>query len=238
MKKGMVFLLLMWISGLAYGDIYVVIYTTKDGHTGHVGLAWDNYRIYIDDVEKNGEMIVVYDTVKAHSLSYTDLWGPAEMDLTQHDTNLEPRYYNLPRASSEPRITPDVFLTSGLPHAYEYPCDALIRIKTSPGQDYKLKEIVYQLQKEHDYFNTRRWNCSDYVLKSLNELLNTTLEAKEYIPFTWSSTPNMLYKTLLAELENVEVLKAAGTEIYSSFVKERIVNTVLNNRFFQDENNH
>ncbi len=238
MKKGMIFLLLMWLSGLAYADIYVVIYTTKDGLTGHVGLAWDNYKIYIDDVEQGGEVTAVTDTVKAHSLSYTDLWGPPDIHLTEYDTNLEPRYYNLPRASSEARITPDVLLSTGLPHAYEYPCDALLKIKTSPAQDYKLKQIVYQLQKEHDYFNPRRWNCSDYVLTSLNELLGTTLEAKEYIPFAWSSTPNMLYKTLVAELENIKVLKAAGTEIYSSFVKERIINTVLNNRFLQNENNH
>lgn len=209
-------------------DIYLVIYVTKDGRTGHVGFAVDNYKIVGRDTVVNKIKTVVYDTIKNHSLTYFDLWGPATMNWDDHDKNLTPRYYTLPRSSAEARITPNYFLTKGLPHSYDYPCDALIRIKTSAKTDYHLKEIAEQVQHEKNFFNTRKHNCSDYAILCLNRLFNINLEAKEYIPFSWSSTPNKFYQEVVANLK-VEIIKGAGEEVNNSFFKERMIKPTISN---------
>lgn len=209
-------------------DVILIIYTTKQGKTGHVGMAVSNHRIMVRDTLVDNRLIHVNDTVKDGSLTYFDLWGPPEIDLDEHDKNLSARYYTLPRSSAEERITIDYFLTKGLPHSYNYPCDALLRIKTDVATDSRMKEIALRIQEERDYFNTRKYNCTDYILTCLNELLDSDLSALEYIPFSWSSTPNRFYREVVSRLE-VEVVKAAGEEVNESFFKQRIMNHVLFN---------
>jgi len=233
------FLLIFSLAGLSakpnkINDIYLIVYTTKSGHTGHVGMAIDNYRVVIRDTIINKITVSQYDTVKDNTLTYYDFWGPPTINWDQHDQDLPGRYYKLPRSSAEERLTPQYFLTKGLPHSYDYPCDALIRIGTTPAIDYRLKEIAEEVQKEKTSFNTRRYNCTDYILYCLNRLFNANLEAKEYIPFFWSSTPNKFYKVITTSL-TVDIVKAAGPEVNSSFIKGRIINTVLLNQLINHE---
>jgi hypothetical protein len=197
-------------------------------------MAVDNYRIVVKDTVINNSRTSHYDTVRNYSLTYYDFWGPPEISWDEHDKDLQGRYYRLPRSSAEQVITYQYFLTKGLPHGYDYPCDALIRIKTDPYTDYKFKGIAEDLQSEGKPFNTRRYNCTDYVLTTLNRLHHTDLEAKEYIPFHWSSTPNKFYKVITTSLQ-VELIKPAGPEIDNSFFKERVINTVLFNQYINHE---
>ena len=219
---------------LKQDDIYLVIYTTKKGHTGHVGFAVDNYKVVVRQVVKDNDTITRYDSLRTHSLTYFDLWGPADIQVGELDQDLPARYYILPKSSSERRITADYFLSKGLPHSYDYPCDALIRIRTTPSQDARMKAIAEAMQSEKNFFNGRSHNCTDYVLECLNRLFNKNITAREYIPFQWSSTPNQLYKKILETLE-VEILKAAGEEVNNSFWKERVINTVIYNQFINHE---
>lgn len=136
-------------------DIYLIFYITKTGYTGHVGIAVDNYRIVVRDTIISEKKTVTYDTLKNYSLTYYDLWGPSNIRMDEHSKDLPSRYYKLPRSSAEERITPDYFLTKGLPHSYDYPCDALLRIRTDASADYKLREIAEAIQQEKKYFNTR-----------------------------------------------------------------------------------
>jgi len=218
-------------------DIYLVVYTTKTGHTGHVGIAVDNYKILVRDTVVSGVVTTLYDSVKTHTLTYFDLWGPADISLDEHSKDLPARYFTLPRSSSEQPITVDYFLTEGLPHSYDYPCDALIRIETGPSTDFRLKEIASMIQRERPYFNSRQFNCTDFVLTCLNQLLDMKLKALEWIPFSWSSTPNKFYRVVVSSL-NVDILKAPGSEVNESFFKERVVNTVLYNQFINHEKNN
>jgi hypothetical protein len=218
-------------------DVYLVIYITKTGYTGHVGIAVDNYKVIARDTVISGVKTVAYDSVKNQSLTYFDLWGPPTIGLDEHDKNLSSRYYKLPRSSSEETLTPDYFLTKGLPHSYDYPCDALIRIETSAAADYKMKDIAEEIQRERPYFNSRSYNCTDYVVLCLNRLFNLDIKAKEYIPFTWSTTPNKFYRIVVSSLE-VDIIKDPGSEVNQSFFRERVVNTVLYNQFINHEKNN
>lgn len=215
-------------------DTYLIFYITKTGYTGHVGIAVDNYKIVVRDTVISKKKTAAYDTVKNYSLTYYDLWGPATIGLDEHNKDLPGRYYKLPRSSAEETITADYFLTKGLPHSYTYPCDGLVRIKTNASQDFKLKEIAEAIQQERRYFNTRSYNCTDYVIQCVNRLLGIELEAREYIPFSWSSTPNKFYRVVLSHLD-VDIIKEAGSEVNESFFKERVINTVLFNQFMNHE---
>jgi len=204
-------------------DIILVIYISKDGKTGHVGLAIDNYNIEVNDITGKGPS--VYDTVKTYSLTYFDLWGPPEINNLDHNKNLQARYYKLPRTSAEARINVGYFLNKGLPHAYDYPADALLRIRTTPTEDFRMQEIANRIQEKNDFFNSRQYNCVDYIILCLNEMFGTKIIAKEYIPFAWSSTPNKFYLEILKNLD-VEVIKDPGMGIHKSFFKERILKSM------------
>jgi hypothetical protein len=218
-------------------DVYLIIYTTKAGYTGHVGVAVDNYKIVVKDTVIDGKREVVYDSVKNHTLTYYDLWGPADIRLDQHDEDLACRYYKLPRSSAEESLTVDYFLTRGLPHSYDYPCDAMVRIQTSAVDDFRFKVIAEDIQQEKNYFNSREYNCTDYVILCLKRLLGVDLKASEYIPFSWSSTPNKFYKEVVSSLK-AEIIRKPGPEVDRSFFKERVFNTVLFNQFINHEKNN
>lgn len=218
-------------------DIYLIVYITRPGFSGHVGMAVDNYRILVNDVWEGEKRLVSYDTVRDGTLTYYDLWGPPEVAFGTYNKNLMARYFQLPRSSAEPRIRVQTFLDEGLPHSFDYPCDALIRIPTKPGEDYNLNEIVDAIRAQYDYFNVRQYNCTDFIVKCLNRLFNKDLKAKEFIPFTWSSTPNKFYKEVVKTFE-VEVLKEPGPGIDKSFYQERILNTILSqNKSTSNEKN-
>jgi hypothetical protein len=243
MKTTLCILVLIFLSATCFSesmrreqtsDIYLVIYTTKKGYTGHVGFAVDNYRIVVRDTVIGGKVTALYDTVRDHTLTYFDLWGPSEIAVGDHDKNLQPRYYTLPRSSSEKRITVDYFLTEGLPHSYDYPCDALIRIKTTALTDQRLREIAAKIQQEKNYFNSRSYNCTDYAIICLNQLFGADLEAKEYIPFQYSSTPNQFYLQVTKRFP-VEIIKSPGDEVNNSFFRERVINSVIYNQLIHHE---
>lgn len=202
-----------------YDDIYLIFYLSKDGKTGHVGMAVDNYRIKVNE-DLSAQFR--YDTVANSTVTYFDLWGPDNISFSEHHKNLDPRYYRLPRSSAEAKLNPDYFLTKGLPHAYNYPCDAFIRIKTDPSSDYKMIDIADMVMEQFYYFNTREYNCADFIIKCLEKFYGVPINAKEFIPFRWSSTPNSLFREV-KEVLDVIIIKDPGQDAERSFFKERII---------------
>ncbi|MEM1119286.1 MAG: hypothetical protein AAGJ18_02490 [Bacteroidota bacterium] len=203
-------------------DIYVIFYTTKDGRTGHVGIAVDNYDIYVNEDADHIQHITTYDTVKFGYLTYYDLWGPTDLDYQDMNKRSKARYYKLPRSSAEAPITVDYFLTKGLPHSYDYPCDAVLKIKTQPKEDYDLKDSLAAIMEQYNYFHPMQYNCTDFVIKGLATHWQEKIDAKEFVFFAKSSTPNQLYLEL-SKRPDIEIIKKPGNEIYQSFFKERIL---------------
>ena len=216
-------------AGVRPHDIYLIIYITKSGHTGHVGFAVDNYRVVVRDTLIGGAYQEILDTVKTNTVTYFDLWGPPHIGVNEHGMDLSARYFTLPRSSAEQPIRMSYFLSNGLPHAYDYPCDGLVRIKTKPSTDLKMRTIAEQVQQEKDYFNSRKYNCTDYVITCLNRLFNVDIDAKEFIPFDWSSTPNRFYKAMVA-MPHAEIIKDPGERVNNSFVSERIIKSEIFNQ--------
>lgn len=207
---------------MARADIYLVVYATYEGKTGHTGIAVDNYEIRIRDTGSTDNWSSVNDTVKTRSLTYFDLWPKSDrkMEILK-DT--EPDYFRLPNSSAERAITVESLLSYGIPHKEGYPCDGLLRIRTSPTQDYLMKAFLDRKSSEKRPFNTRKYNCTDYVVDAFNFITGQQLKAREFIPMRLSSTPNKFYKTILKEYARAEVLKDASGKVRGTFVRERIL---------------
>lgn len=209
-------------------DIYIIIFATQEGFTGHTGIAVDNYDIFIRD-EYEGEVLVINkDTIANGTLSYFDMFGPEEIKWDDFKNNLEARFYRFPRTSAEEHLTIDYLLTKGIPHKYDRACDALIRIKSNASDDLLLIKNIDAIKKANPYFNPSYYNCTDFVISCLEGHSKIKINAKEDMVFLKANTPNRLYKELLTR-PGIEVLKEPGTLINTSFFKEIILKKYLTN---------
>lgn len=207
--------ILVLFSLAAHADIYVVFYITQNGKTGHTGIAIDNYNIIVRDNES--------DTIKTNTLTYFDVW-PERDEFTLFDfaRDQKPLYYQLPNAIWSSPITIASLYDLGIPHREHYPCDAILKLRSKPKQDFLLLTFLKSELSSTRRFNPRFYNCSDFVLKALNFHTNEKIRAKEFIPFSLATTPNKLYR-VLTRRSDIKAIKKAPNTVNRGFVRERIL---------------
>lgn len=216
--------ILIWLlPTYSSADVYVIIHATHAGKTGHAAIAIDNYQIEIRNKKIKGQMKEIRDTVSLGHLTYFDLW-PVQENLNLNDMNryLDARYQVIPMASWDVSITVDRLLAEGIPTQLDRRADGILRISTTASQDYALREYLYKLMEVQNSFHVRHFNCADFVERALEFILDQAIEAEEYIPFAYSTTPNQLYKTLLKN-EHCTVIREAGPKVKGSFVHQKMI---------------
>lgn len=224
--KSFILSIFSWlIFSKTYADVYVITYATHNGKTGHTAIALDNYEMFNYEKTIDNQVVSRYDTVKTHKLTYFDLW-PKEDSKTTILRTLPPEYNLLPKSSSEPSITIETLMKKGLPHRQGYLADGILRIKTSPNQDFVLKNYIKKLIDEAKPFNTRTYNCTDFSIEAVNFLTGWNVVAKEFIPMHRSNTPNKFYKVLVKNYK-VEIVQNAGKKTNGSFIRERVIKGVF-----------
>jgi hypothetical protein len=119
-------------------------------------------------------------------------------------------------------LTLSRLLDEGIPHHEGYPCDGIIRIKTNTNQDYALVKHLDSLMNVARPFNARKYNCSDFAKGAVEFVTGYPLQAAEFIPFAFSTTPNKLYR-VTARLSNAQVIKTPGPSVNRSFLREKIL---------------
>ncbi len=208
-------------------DVYFITYATRDGKTGHSGLAIDNYIIQVHDKMVNGSIVSIYDTVKSGTLTYFDFWPEKDhFSIGNVGKDTRAKYNKLPAASYEKEITLYHLITYGVPHVESTPCDGVIRLETHPAEDYDLADYMDGIIALDRPFNVRSFNCSDFVLAGARHITGSRIRAKEFIPFSFSTTPNRLFKKLRA-LPGTEVVLDPGKKVNGIFFKERILEILL-----------
>jgi hypothetical protein len=206
-----------------WANVYVVFYMTEQGSTGHVGIAVDNYKVIVREQWEHGSLRQWEDTVATGYLTFFDLWPERDVRYWRFNKNTPPRYFQFPRTSAEAGISPESLLYEGLPHRYRRPCDALVCIATSARVDSELMEFIAELEGKRPYYNARRYNCADFVCLCLQKVLYKKIRAREFIPFSMTSTPNKLFLKLKKTTNNVQVLLDPGNKVHGSFFVERIL---------------
>ena len=194
-----------------------------DGNTGHAAIAIDNYDIHVYDKMKDDNVISEYDTVKNGTLTYFDFWPKKDfLSIININQNLEPKYNKLPRASFQKNITVDLLKNNGIAGVKNCPCDGMLVIRTNPKLDYNLVNYYDSIVALNRPFHTRKFNCTDFIEVGVEYILKKEIRAKEFIPFSFSTTPNKLYKTLI-KIPEIEIIVEAGNKVKGSFIKERIL---------------
>lgn len=195
--------------------VYVIIYATINGKTGHAGIAIDNYDIIVTDLQE--------DTVANGTLTYFDLW-PSKDDfgLFSFSKDQEAVYYKLPNSIWSSPITINSLYDYGIPHREGYPADAILKLKSAPHQDLALAVYLDSIMENKKVFNPRFYNCTDFVNDALFVITGEKIKAREFIPFSYTSTPNKLCKQLLKISETI-VIKSPHASINGSFFRERVL---------------
>jgi hypothetical protein len=196
-------------------NVYVIIYATKDGKTGHAGIAIDNYQIET----KNDKA----DTVKDGTVTYFDMWPEEDgFGVLNFSRGRQAKFYKLPNSIWPKPVTITSLYDYGLPHKEFYPSDAILMIPTSYATGIATIKYLDSLSSTIKLFNARFFNCSDFVCMALNHVLNIKVHAKEFIPFSFTTTPNKLCRSLTGK-KGVVVIKSPGSKVKGSFVKEKIL---------------
>ena len=204
---------------IAQSSVYVVYYATSKGKTGHMGIAMDNYSVWVKEGSEVTES--VFDTVANAELTYYDLWPDEDyFNIANTGRNIPAVYYKLPVASQE-SLTLNKLYYEGIPHKEYYPVDGLLRINASWQQNLWLREMLDSLADAKKDFNAIKFNCADFVKLALEKFLKVTLKSKEFVGLGWSTTPNKLYRKLKS-LPCVTVLKNAGSKDAGSFLEQRV----------------
>lgn len=205
-----------------HAHVYVIIYATHDGKSGHAGIAVDKYDIKVADC-KNCPGGIRYDTARTGELVYFDLWPEKDrFNKDRLNESVQPHYFRLPASSAEPAITAASLIIDGIPHEQGYPCDGLLKINTTPTQDYQLIQFLDSLIAENRLFNAWTYNCADYVERAVEYVLGQDIDADEKIAWTSATTPNRLCKAVMS-LDGIKVIKDPGKLVNGSFFEERIL---------------
>jgi len=211
-------------------DVYFLTYATKDGKTGHSAIVVDNYIIYVTDHLENNIIRYRYDTLKTGTLTYFDFWPEEDhFSIINVGKDTKARYNRLPAASYDKEITIDYLKDYGIPHIRNYPCDGILLFKTSPYEDYRLVHFMDSIISLNRPFNVRRFNCSNFVLHGANYVTGRKITAKEFIPFSFSTTPNRLYLKL-SKMDGMVVLADPGSKVNGLFFKERIIEMIFHRK--------
>lgn len=205
-------------------DVYFVFYATINGKSGHAGIAVDNYKTVVKEYKnKQDQLVRTYEKVKTGTLTYYDLW-PEKDDFNAHnvDKDVQAKYFKLPKATWEARITVNSLITKGIPHEEHYPVDGLIKISSTADSDETLKEYIETLIDENKAFNVRTFNCADFVEIIIEKFCQCEIYAEEAILFRKSTTPNKLYKAI-EQLKNTVILKDGSKKAEGLFTLERLI---------------
>ena len=202
-------------------NIYLILYATHAGQTGHVGVATDDYQVKISDCARcvGG---VKYDTVTTGELRYYDLW-PAEDDWSYSFFfgSVEARYYQLPNSTTARSITTRSLVNRGLPHALDGPCDGLLKLPVTWRELTQINNYLSGTARQKEPFNLYEFNCSNYALRALRLAYPELAVREERVLARYATTPNRLWEAA-KELGGVTLLKDPGLKAKGRFNSERI----------------
>ncbi|MFB6305494.1 MAG: RHS repeat domain-containing protein, partial [Flavobacteriales bacterium] len=204
-------------------DVYLVVWTTKNGEIGHAGIAVDNY----EEVEKKvnrppvepalavkgagKEMSYTKTFYKKEGVTYYDLW-PGESVGGKNAGKDVPAKYNKKNTNFKALKNKDITGQEGRPP------DGVIRIKTDRIKDQDVKNAIQEFIKNNPKYNGRNCNCSDFAEEGVEAATGEDVNADEFIPFSFSTTPNKLFRKT-SEKEGVKVEKEPSEKVQNSFIK-------------------
>ena len=153
-------------------DIYLLTWFSKDGETGHAGIAVDNYKTQeVKDrngktkLDKNGNPITKQ--VKDGTFTYFDLWPEKPVGQTELQSNAK-EDYNGRVVNSLSELTNADVSASGEAckvsvNGEGRAADGIVKIETNYGQGSRVRNTLSSLKASGQDYNGCYNNCSTFV---------------------------------------------------------------------------
>ncbi len=161
-------------------DIYVLTWYSKDGETGHAGIAVDNYKTekykvkekYKDEFGKTRTREVEKERqVKDGTMTYYDLWPEKSVGNFSLQSNVKEDYNKKIIKSFDELKNTDVSISGEKGKVSEFgegrAADGIVQIGTSFEQDKAAKMRLEGIQAAGNNYNACSNNCSSFVQNGL-----------------------------------------------------------------------
>uniref|UniRef100_UPI002616A91C RHS repeat domain-containing protein n=1 Tax=Flavobacterium sp. TaxID=239 RepID=UPI002616A91C len=156
-------------------DIYLLIWFSKNGETGHAGIAIDNYKTVVKK-DKDGNTIydkdgkALTEQVKDGTYTYYDLWPNEAVGDTELQDNVEADYTKGIKINSlKDLMSKDpTQYRSGNVSAEGRSADGIVKIPTTYSQDVTAKQVASRDIKNDKSYNGCYNNCSTYAQRIIN----------------------------------------------------------------------
>jgi hypothetical protein len=194
-------------------DSYLLTWFSKNGETGHAGIAIDNYKQQ-QIMDNKGKPVLdskgnpTYEMVKDGTMTYYDLWPNKGLGETEFQKDVKSDYSNgvVINSLSDLTTTDPTGSRSGNVSAEGRAADGIVQINTTYEQDTKIQGYASKTANSGRAYNASDFNCSTFAenaLKTVFPKLDASQQIK--IPFvlrllyhdTRVTAPNNLYNATM-----------------------------------------
>ena len=216
-------------------DSYLLVWFSKDGETGHSGIAIDNYkRQEIKDSKGNAVLDSkgnpTYEMVKDGTMTYYDLWPNNPVGKTELQSDVKSDYSKGVKINSLSDLTTKdpTGSRNGNVSAEGRAADGIVRVNTTYEQDSKIKNYASTTARSGKAYNASDFNCSTFAESALKSVFRK-LDASQYVnvPFplntmyndTRVTAPNNLYNAVmkLSGSKNIKGPKSVTAKPYLKY---------------------
>ena len=211
-------------------DVYLLVWKTKEGESGHAAIAVDNYKMVETKVVESGKEITKTEWIKDGTVTFYDLWPekPVGNFALQSNVNAD---YNKRIVDVSDLTKKDVSISGEIGHVSQYgesmtengfkerPADGVVKITSEYTTDTKVKAKLEAIQKSGASYNGCTNNCSTFAQYGL-KILDPKIDASQKI--TPTGGLSLVYKEANAVAPNNlfnAATKMKGAEIIKGPVK-------------------
>ncbi|WP_353483870.1 DUF6443 domain-containing protein [Haliscomenobacter sp.] len=169
-------------------DIYLLIWFSKNGETGHAGIAIENYKTVVKK-DKDGKPILdrngkpVKEQVKDGTFTYYDLWPNKSVESDEFQSNVESDYSGGVKINSlaDLKMKDPTTHRSGQVDPEGRAADGMVKLTTSFEQDEAAKKAaVTDISNFRDY-NACKNNCSTFAQRLINAAIEPNISASQLV---------------------------------------------------------
>jgi hypothetical protein len=164
-------------------DVYLVVWFSKDGETGHAGIAVDNYKM-VEQRSESGE-ITGYAAVPDGTVTYFDLWPKAPVGKTQLQKGVTPDYGAGVILNKADLLATDPSASGKVGNVSEFgerrAPDGVVSISSSYVDDVLLRVEAKSKISNNEQYNACDNNCSTFSQDLINTISTVNIDASQEI---------------------------------------------------------
>ncbi|GIV28848.1 MAG: hypothetical protein KatS3mg027_2662 [Bacteroidia bacterium] len=207
-------------------DVYLIIYTTAEGESGHAAIAVENYKAIEITVIENGIEIKKTIYEKTGTFTFYEFGPDVKKPIKSLVLPVKGFYGKIENVTIDEIINKNLSTYESDENKPNGP-NGVIKFTTTPETDLKIKEKIERKIASKEKYKALKNNCSDFAMEPVEEATeeNISSDSKENIdiPILGTkkvTTPNALYKAAVKS-KNATVVKDPKGEQNKSYRQAR-----------------